>query len=88
MKMNVGKTFAALPIAFFWLFFIWFVVVCLTNPVTYQNNLTSLLFVSFIPLLFLLILAGTIMLIRLIKNEHGFWTNNVHIELEHERKRE
>lgn len=85
--MNVGRVFAALPIAFFWLVFTWFVVVCLIK-VTYQNNLTSWFLVPFIPLLFLLILAGTIMLIRLIKNEHGFWTNNVHIELEHERKRE
>jgi len=88
MKMNVGKVFAALPIAFFWMFFIWFVVVSLTNPVTYQNNLTSWLLVSFIPLLFLLILTGTILLIRHIKNEPGFWTNNMNIKLEHKRKRE
>jgi hypothetical protein len=69
--MNVGRVFAALPIAFFWMLFIWFAVVSLTNPVTYQNNLTSWLLVSFIPLLFLLILTGTILLIRHIKNELG-----------------
>lgn len=86
--MNVGKVFAALPIAFFWMFFIWFVVVSVTNPVTYQNNLTSWLLVSFIPLLFLLILTGTILLNRHIKNELGFWTNNMDIKLEHKRKRE
>ncbi len=75
--MNAGKVFAALPIAFFWMIFTWFVVLSLTNLATHQNSLTSWLLVSFIPLLFLLILIGTILLIRQIKNEPGFWTNNV-----------
>jgi len=88
MKMNAGKVFAAAPIVFFWMFFTWFVVVSLTNLVTHQNNLTSWLLVSFIPLLFLVILTGTILLVRHIKNELGFWTNNMKIKSEHERKRE
>jgi len=75
--MNAGKVFAVLPIALFWMFFTWFVVASLTILVTHQNNITSWLLVSFIPLLFLMILTGTILLIRHIRSEPGFWTSKV-----------
>lgn len=79
--MNVGKVFAVLPIAFFWGIFIIIVFVSLTNPALHQN-LTPLLLGSVIVILFLLILFGTIWLIRYIKNEPGFWTNSINIKLE------
>jgi len=85
--MNAGKMFSALPIAFFRMFFTCFVVVSLTNLVSHQNNLTSLLSASFMPLLFLLILAGTIMLIRHLKTKSRFGINNLNIKLEHVEKK-
>ena len=88
MEMNTGKLFAALPIAFFWIFFTFFVVLSLTNLVSHQTNLISWLLVSFIPILFLLILVGTIMLVRHLRSEPGFWTNNMNIKSQHKQKRE
>ena len=79
--MNVGKVFAVLPIAIFWVFFAFFAVI-LSKIVPSQNNLTTFLLVSLLALFFVLVLTGTVLLIRHVKNESGFWTSKTNITLE------
>jgi len=73
-EMTVGKAFVAMLIAFFWMIFAWFLVFALNNPLIFQNNLKLGLFVSITIFMFFLFLMGTILMIRLVKNKPGFWT--------------
>jgi hypothetical protein len=82
MKMTAGKVFAVLPIAFFWMCFACFAVIALTNPALNQNNMTTLLLMSSTAILFVIILTGTMLLMRQLKNESGFWTSRTNTDLE------
>jgi hypothetical protein len=66
--MSVEKLFASLPIAVFWLAFVWIFAIMLSNPAVQQNTLMFWVLVSFMPIWFLANLAGTILLLRHIKN--------------------
>ena len=81
ITMKVGKMFAALPIALFWALFGCFAVI-LTDLVPNQNTITTVLLVSLCAIFFLLVLAGTVLLVRHLKNEPGFWTSKTNITLE------
>ena len=80
--MTVGKVFVVLPIAFFWTCFACFIVIAFTTPALNQSNMTTLLLMSFTAILFVLVLTGTILLIRYLKNETGFWTSKTNTKLE------
>jgi hypothetical protein len=72
--MNAGELFAAMPVAFFWACFTCFAVISMDSPLMAKNNLTSSLLVSSMVAVFILILAGPILLVRYMKNHSGFWT--------------
>ena len=66
--MSVGKIFASLPIAVFWLAFVWICAIMLSNSALQQNTLLFWFFVSVMPIWFLFNVTGTILLLRHIKN--------------------
>ena len=75
--MSVGQIFASLPIAAFWLAFVWIVAFMVNSPALQQNEFLFWVIVSFIPILFLLNLTGTIMLLRYIKNWTWTWDKKI-----------
>jgi hypothetical protein len=67
-KISVGKIFTALPVALYWLGFVWAVVFMLSNPSLQQNTIVFWFLVTYIPIWFLVNVTGTILIFRHIKN--------------------
>ena len=78
--MNIGKVFAALPIAIFWVLFGCFVAI-LPTLTSNQSNIVTLLIVSLTALMLIVIITGTVLLVRHIKSEQGFWTSTTNVTL-------